>query len=192
MKSLLPKLLVKNSALFICDLQEKFRSTIQNFSDVVINSKKLIDVAKILQIPIIATEQYPKGLGKTVSEIDTMNMALFEKTHFSMCITSLLVHIRKIDIQNIILCGIETHVCIQQTSFELLENGYAVYLIADATSSRSLLDRKIALKLMSSCQVKITTVESIILTLLKDSANPNFKIIQKLLMKSSENLDFLY
>merc|ERR1712055_229555 len=111
---------------------------------IVENSRRLVACSKILDIPLIVSEQYPKGLGTTVSELDIGNAALkYEKTQFTMWLPEVKEFMKNGDvIQNqintVVLFGIETHVCVQQTALDLISDGYEVIVIADATSSRSL------------------------------------------------------
>lgn len=130
----------KSSVLFLCDMQEKFRKTIKFYPQIIEVSKRLLQAAKLLDIPIVATEQYPKGLGPTVSELDLKlaNVPIFTKTCFSMCVGDVLGHVKSLapEAKSVILCGIETHACILQTTLDLLEKNYDVHVIVDACSSR--------------------------------------------------------
>ncbi|BFZ16239.1 hypothetical protein BsWGS_19278 [Bradybaena similaris] len=178
------KVVVKNTALFICDLQEKFRSTIKHFPQITQVSGRLLAAANVLQMPVLVTEQYPKGLGHTVSELDVVGHKVFPKTVFSMFVPDVQRELEKYkDIKSVVLCGIETHACIQQTVFDLLENDYDVHVVVDACSSRSLVDRMYALQRIREAGAHLTTSESIILGLVRDSSHPKFKDIQKLIME---------
>jgi nicotinamidase-related amidase len=105
------RLLNGNSSLFVCDLQEKFRHSIQHFPAIAQVCSRLLDTAQILNIPTIVTEQYPKGLGKTVEEIGLAKypqLIPHEKTQFSMCVPPVLEDLKSRHIQHVILCGIGT------------------------------------------------------------------------------------
>ncbi|KAK2144617.1 hypothetical protein LSH36_743g01008 [Paralvinella palmiformis] len=177
------KIVLNRSALFLCDMQEKFRKTIQYFPQVIATSNRLLKAARILDMPVIVTEQYPKGLGPTVSELDISGLPVFPKTRFSMVLPEVEEHMKQTmpDVKSIILCGIETQACIQQTVLDLLEREFDVHVLADCVSSRSMVDRMFALERIKSAGAFITTSESILLSLTGDAAHPKFKEIQKLI-----------
>lgn len=164
----LGRLVSKNSILFLCDIQEKFRPMIQYFDGIVECSRRIVDTARILEIPILATEQYPKGLGATVKELgldQEPTVKPLEKMQFSMCTQEVLKQLKEQhpDVKNIILCGIEAHVCVQGTALQALEEGYDVHVVVDACSSRSMVDRMYAFERMKQAGAWLTTSESIIL-----------------------------
>lgn len=180
------KLIPKETCIFLCDMQEKFRPTIQYFSEIVTVSSRILKGAKTLGIPVIATEQYPKGLGHTVPELGIESypdIKPFEKTQFSMLTTEVLNKL-KLEAPNtkaVVLCGIETHVCIQGTTLSLLNAGYDVHVVVDACSSRSMVDRYFAFERMKASGAWLTTSESVLLGLVGDSAHPKFREVQKLI-----------
>ncbi|XP_041466553.1 isochorismatase domain-containing protein 2-like [Lytechinus variegatus] len=189
----LGKLVLRNSSLFLCDMQEKFRPTIKYFPEIVEVSSRLFRAARILDIPVIVTEQYPKGLGPTVKElgIDRDEVDIYPKTCFTMVLPEVEEKLKKNETKSVVLCGIETQVCVQQTTLDLLAKGYEVHVIADACSSRSLVDRMYAIERLRNCGAFITTSESIILEMVKDAAHPNFKEIQKLIATSAPDSGLL-
>jgi len=144
-QALLGRIVTRNTALFVCDMQGKFSSHIKYFPEIVSNTKRILDAAKIMKMPIVYTEQYPKGLGHTVPElkVDPYPSFKFEKTQFSMMIPQLqqLLKDELSRVNSVILCGIETHACIRHTTMDLVENGFNVHVVVDACSSRSLTDR---------------------------------------------------
>uniref|UniRef100_A0A1I7TXE2 Isochorismatase domain-containing protein 1 n=1 Tax=Caenorhabditis tropicalis TaxID=1561998 RepID=A0A1I7TXE2_9PELO len=175
-----------NSALFVCDLQEKFASNIKYFPEIVTTSRRLIDTARILSIPTVVTEQYPKGLGHTVPILKeglADNTPIHDKTKFSMCIPPVEDTLK--NVQNVILVGIEAHVCVLQTTYDLLERGHNVHVVVDAVSSRSHTDRHFAFKQMEQAGAILTTSEAAILGLVGGSDHPKFKEVQKLIMTSA-------
>lgn len=183
------KLVQKNTAFFLCDIQEKFRPSIKYFSEIVVVAQRLLKAAKILGVPVVATEQYPKGLGKTIPELaeildENPNARIFEKTCFSMSSQEVLSSLLP-SVDTVVLFGIEAHVCVQQTALDLLERGYDVHLIADSSSSRSMTDRMLAFDRIRQAGGFITTSESALFMLLEDARHPNFKEIQKLIMESA-------
>lgn len=177
------------TVFFLCDMQEKFRPAIKYFDEIVEVSKRLVAASKILSIPLIVTEQYPKGLGKTVSELDVSHAAgVFDKTKFSMVLPSVEQSLKTLcngHAKHIVLFGVETHVCIQQTMIDLLERGYEVHVIADATSSRSQMDRLFAIQRFQHSGATVTTSEAILLQLVGDKDHPSFKEVQGLIKVSA-------
>ncbi|GAB6029260.1 Isochorismatase domain-containing protein 2, mitochondrial [Chamberlinius hualienensis] len=183
-----PKLNIHNSALFLCDMQTKFQPTVKYFNEIVSVSNRLLRAAMTLQMPTIVTEQYPKGLGPTVASlgIEEFGLKPIAKTQFCMMVPQVETELRsKPNVNSVILCGIEAHACIQQTALELLAKQYQVHVIVDACSSRSLVDRKYAFKLMRDCGAYLTTSESVILSLLRDASHPKFKEVQQLIQNSA-------
>ncbi|XP_038052885.1 isochorismatase domain-containing protein 2-like [Patiria miniata] len=182
------KILIRNSALFLCDMQEKFRPTIQYFPQIVEVARRIFRAAEIMKIPlIVTTEQYPKGLGPTVPEIgvsrDTHD--IIAKTCFTMCTPEVDKKLTDAGTSSVILCGIETQACVQQTALDLLERGLDVHVIADACSSRSMVDRLYAFERMRQSGAFITTSEAMLLQLLGGAEHPCFKEVQKLIMTSA-------
>lgn len=171
----------ENSLLLVIDIQEKFRNVINQFDKLINNSKKLIKVANILKIPILVTEQYTKGLGETVNEIKE---TLKEYTHLEKVSFDCFGDknfIKKLKGKpNIIICGIEAHICVFQTALSALENKFNVYLIADAVSSRKEADCNIALRRLESSGAKLASTEMIIFQMIIDSKDTNFKDISKI------------
>ncbi|XP_018021276.1 isochorismatase domain-containing protein 2-like [Hyalella azteca] len=187
------KLSVNNSMLFICDMQEKFRNQIQYFQGISTNSARLIEAFKIMDMPVICTEQYPKGLGHTVPELELKKYDIkpVDKTQFSMCVPDVVEAIKKHEVQNVVLCGIECHVCVQQTALQLLQDGINVHLVADAVSSRSMTDRLVSLLRMRDSGAFLTTTESVVLGLAGGSHHPKFKPLQKIILEPSSDTGLL-
>ncbi|XP_072019952.1 LOW QUALITY PROTEIN: isochorismatase domain-containing protein 1-like [Amphiura filiformis] len=177
----------EKTAFFLCDMQERFRPAIKYFSDIVEVSKRLIETAKILSIPLIVTEQYPKGLGSTISLVDiTQAKGPFPKTKFSMVIPEVEKELELLpNVKSIVLFGIETHVCIQQTALDLLAKGYDVHIIADGCSSRSMMDRMFAYERLRQAGAIVTTSESTMFQLVGDKDHPEFKKVQALVKTSA-------
>jgi len=166
----------------MCDIQERFRGAIKNFDAVVENAKRLATASIILRRPLIVTEQYPQGLGKTVSDIPINEaVGVFEKTKFNMIVEEveeLLLALS--NLRQIVIFGVETHVCVQQTVLDLLKRDYEVFVVADATSSRTSVDRTMALQLMRDAGATVTTTESVLFQLIADKNHEKFKEIQAL------------
>ena len=178
------KLLVTDkSALLIIDIQERILPVINDHETVVQNTIKLIKGFKVLGVPIYYTEQYPKGLGPTAKvikdELDE-NQAI-QKLSFSCSGAGKLFELLKEkNLEQIVVCGIESHVCVQQTVLDLIANGFQVNLAADAVSSRKVKDYEIALARMRQHGAEVTTTEAILFELLNVCATPEFKQISKI------------
>jgi len=175
------------TALFLCDMQEKFRPMISYFNQVVLNSNRVLHAAKVMDMPVLISEQYPKGLGHTAAEIELekFNLTAHSKTCFTMCFTDLLEELKsqQPDTRSIILCGIETQACIHHTTLDLLELGYDVHIPVDCASSRSMTDRVFGLQRLRDSGAFLTTSEGLILGLAPDAADPKFRQLQKLVME---------
>jgi nicotinamidase-related amidase len=192
-RSLFTRIRPNDTALMICDMQEKFRNHIKFYPQVIANCTRLLTTAKLLDMKVIATEQYPKGnpdfrLGHTVHEIAVKDneVPIFEKTKFSMYMPEVTEALGK-DTKSIVLCGIEAHVCVYQTALDFLEKGIGVHVVVDASSSRSMTDRMFAYKQLENAGAVLTTSECVILGLVNDSEHPKFKEVQKLVMASSQD-----
>ncbi|XP_047474898.1 isochorismatase domain-containing protein 2-like [Penaeus chinensis] len=189
----LGRLVPQTTCLFLCDLQEKFRSSIQYFPQIVEVSNRLLRAFKVLELPIVATEQYPKGLGNSVPELGLAenDVPVFDKTKFSMCLPPIQEIIKNKEIKSVILCGIEAHVCVQQTALDLIESGMDVHVVVDACSSRSMVDRMYAFERMKQSGAFLTTSESVILGLAGGSSHPSFKQLQKIIWESAPDTGLL-
>ncbi|XP_015273710.1 PREDICTED: isochorismatase domain-containing protein 1 [Gekko japonicus] len=176
-----------STVFFCCDMQERFRPAIKYFGDIISVGQRLLQGARILGIPVIVTEQYPKGLGSTVQEIDLTGAKLvLPKTKFSMVLPEVETALAEIPgVRSVVLFGVETHVCIQQTALELVGRGLEVHIVADATSSRSMMDRMFALERFARTGIIVTTSEAILLQLIADKDHPKFKEIQNLIKASA-------
>nr|XP_009682722.1 PREDICTED: isochorismatase domain-containing protein 1 isoform X2 [Struthio camelus australis] len=172
-----------STVFFCCDMQERFRPAIKYFGDIISVGQRLLQGARLLGIPVIVTEQYPKGLGSTVQEIDLTGAKLvLPKTKFSMVLPEVEAALAEIPgVRSVVLFGVETHVCIQQTALELIGRGLEVHIVADATSSRSMMDRMFALERLARTGIIVTTSEAILLQLVADKEHPKFKEIQNLI-----------
>lgn len=173
----------ESSALLIIDLQERILPVIRNIDLVIENTLKLIKGFKILQLPVFYTEQYPKGLGPTSQKIleELEGYSAINKMSFSCSgAGDLFSEFRKKQISQIVVCGVESHVCVQQTVLDLLANNFQVNLAADAVSSRKEIDYKTALERMKTLGAEVTTTESILFELLEVCGTPEFKEVSKI------------
>ena len=175
----------KQTLLLVIDIQEAFADHIFEMDRVIERSRILIEAAKLLDLPIIVSQQYPKGLGQTV---ETIRQALgdsadyLDKTAFSCGQDDSLVKaIEATGRKQVLLCGIETHVCVLQTAFDLLALDKRAYLAVDAVSSRNPADSQVALKRMFKAGVVSTTTEAAIMEMTISSKHPAFKAISRLI-----------
>ncbi|KAM3849572.1 isochorismatase domain-containing protein 2-like [Diretmus argenteus] len=186
------RLSTKGSVLMLCDMQEKFRPNIVQFTNIVSNAARLLQASRVLGIPPILTEQYPKGLGPTVPELGAGDLTAHAKTKFTMLTEEVEKRLNTLgNPKQAILCGIEAQACIACTTFDLLEKGMEVHIVADAVSSRSQTDRLFALSRLKQSGAFLTTTEAVLLQLVQDAKHPNFKEIQKLLAHPSPDTGLL-
>ncbi len=173
-----------NTVLVIVDMQEAFRSAIGDWALITSNIATAVRGFRLLEIPIIVTEQYPKGLGRTVEELLLTlpdDLEVIEKSTFSSASSDLFNDkIRELDRKQIVLCGIETHVCVNQTAHELLEQGFSVHLLLDCVGSRYEHDKEAGIKKMLSSGVVPSSFEMALFELMRDSKHSKFKEIQAL------------
>lgn len=170
----------QRACVLIIDMQEKLLPLIRRHDRVVRAGRKLLDGVRIFGLPVLVTEQYPKGLGRTVGEIreawDADRVSVLEKPTFS-CWAHPPVReaLLALDRPQIIISGIETHVCVQQTALDLVSRDYDVFVCADAAGSRGRVDHKQALHRMRYEGVAVTTVESVLFELCGRCDAPKFK-----------------
>jgi len=179
--------IVTRYALVVIDMQEKLLPLIRGWREVLTNVIKLVKTAKVLEIPIVATEQYPKGLGRTVPElVELLGVRPLEKTTFS-CFGAkgFEEKLRELRADALIVTGIEAHICVTQTVLDALDRGFKVYVPADATGSRRELDWLIALDRMRAHGADVATTEMVMFELIHDAARPEFKEILKLVKEHS-------
>lgn len=177
----------ETSQLVVIDIQDRLASAMSEkvLAQVMNNSAVLLQAARLLEVAVLRTEQYPKGLGETRQEISQHlpagNKAI-EKTCFacsgSADFTNQLSHKRR---PQIILTGIETHVCVLQTALELHEQGFDVFVVEDAVCSRNKKNHKNAIKRLAATGITITNTESVIFEWLRDAQHEHFKTISKLI-----------
>lgn len=175
-----PRLSRDTSTLVVIDIQEKLLPAIFEKDRVVTASARLARGAGILNLPVIATEQYRKGLGPTDPEIASAisGFAPIEKMAFSACgAPAFLAALQSLNRPNIILCGIEAHVCVLQTCLDLLEHGVNVFVAADAVSSRTPDNAQLGLARMRDAGAVIVSSEMVLFELLKEAGTPQFKQI---------------
>ena len=172
------RLKVEDTALLVVDIQEKLLPKIMQASEVLRNASFIVNAAKVLGVPVIATEQYPKGLGPTVEPIRGLLTTVWEKKTFSAVGEGGALDFLKSDARiKVVVVGIEAHICIMQTVLDLLNQGFHVFVCVDAVSSRYAIDVKIALKRMQQAGAILVTAEACVYEWLETAANPAFKEI---------------
>ena len=176
-----------DTVLLVIDVQEKLAPAIFEQEQVVAKTSTLVQAAIAMELPIIVTEQYPRGLGPTVSVVsDWFSQAptlcgVFEKTVFSACTPDVMSALASSGRKKVILAGMETHVCVFQSVRALQAAGYQCFLARDAVSSRTAANRENGFALIAACGGVISNVETLLFDLLKVSGTPLFKQISKLI-----------
>lgn len=173
----------EDTSIICIDLQDKLVNMLKNGENVKNNTVKLLKAASVLNIDTIISEQYPKGLGATVEEIRSIkDFKTVEKTTFSALQTEEFKNeFDKFKNKNVIIFGIETHICVLQTVIDLIKEGYNVFVLGDCSGSRSDLNHETALEIMKQKGATIITLEIALFSFLKSSKHPNFKEIQGLI-----------
>lgn len=186
------RLTTSNSQILVIDLQDKLLATISSRDVLIDRIAFLLEVGQQLDIPIFATEQYPKGLGPTDAKIaKCLPSVPVAKTSFSCCGTrGVLEELRSRERPNIVLVGMETHVCILQTALDLLVAGFTVFLPDDCLSSRNSHDHRTALKRLFQAGGIPTTSETIAFEWLEDSTHPEFKSVSQRIKTTSIRIPF--
>jgi nicotinamidase-related amidase len=171
-----------STALIVIDIQVALTRVMHEKDRLIDNARRLVQGANALGLPIILTEQYPKGLGHTIPEIaELIEPEPVEKTAFSCCGEEAFVAaVEALGRRQLLLCGIETHVCVYQTARELAERGYEVEVVADAISSRTIGNKLIGLDRIKASGAKLTTVEMALFELLKVAGGDAFKQVVKI------------
>ena len=176
---------IKSSALVVVDVQEAFRTAIPDFALVASRVSTSVRGFQVLGVPVLVTEQYPKGLGHTAEEILLAlpdDFEVFEKTVFSSCGAGMFVkRLNDLGIKQVVLCGLETHVCVNQTAHDLLDSGYQVHVLTDAVCSRFNSDKAAGLQKMRMSGIVQSSIEMAFFELMRDSKHEQFKEIQALI-----------
>jgi nicotinamidase-related amidase len=180
-----PTLMQANeTALLVVDVQEKLMAKIPSAEAIIRDIAFLIDAAKVMGIEVLATEQYPRGLGPTVRALAERLPARPDKVSFSCCgVPGLIEGLRQKRRSRVLLAGIEAHVCVLQTALDLLTADFRVYVAADACGSRYAIDREIAIRRLEKTGAIITTAECAVFEWLGGSAHPQFKQVSALVQE---------
>jgi nicotinamidase-related amidase len=176
-------LLDKNeSILLLIDVQEKLVPAVLKSKSLIAQCEWMLRLAKKMEVPILVSEQYPKGLGATVSPLNSYihQQECIDKVAFScMSDETYVEHLQKFHKKQTILIGIEAHVCVMQTALELKQHDFDVFVVVNAVSSRSELDYKYGLKRMRQEGVHLVTAEMVFFEWLKKAGTPQFKELSK-------------
>ena len=180
----IPRLDPATTALLIVDLQERFAPAIHGWERVVERTRLLIRAARQLDLPIWVTEQYPRGLGRTVADVADLlgeDVRPYEKVAFSACVDGLMNALREAGTRSVLVAGIEAHVCVMQTVLDLREGDIDVFVVVDAVSSRRAEDAELAFARMRTIGATLVSTEMALFELLQTAAHPHFKAIQNLI-----------
>ena len=180
-----PNLLdIDNAILVVVDLQEAFRPVIHQFGQIVEQTTIMLRAAELLNLPVMVTEQSPQKLGTTVAELSSVmprGVAPIDKTAFSSCGASVFTEqLKRLSRRQVLLCGIEAHVCVNQTAHDLLQEGYQVHALADCISSRTSQNREIGLAKMAAGGAIPGSSELALFELMRDARHEQFRAISKL------------
>lgn len=174
----------EQTGLVIVDIQTKLMQVMRQKERVLENNLKLIQMTKLFDLPVVATEQYPKMIGPTVPEIKELipDIKPISKTDFNCCAVDPFMQALKSDgLINIILTGVESHICVLQTCLDLLDKGYIVHVPRDAVDSRTEENWLTALNLMEKAGAVITSTETVIFQILKKAGTKEFKEMLRLI-----------
>ena len=174
---------MEKTLLLIVDIQGKLAHAMHGKEQLFTNVQKLIKGVRVLGIPVLWAEQYPKGLGPTVPEVAALlpDLQPISKMSFSCCRDdSFMQALQAARRKQILIAGIEAHVCVYQTALDLIELHYEVQIVTDAVSSRTLENKEIGLQRMSDCGASLTSVETALFELLKVAGSEQFKEISRI------------
>ncbi len=181
---------IDNSALLVIDVQGKLANLVHNSREVIDRCAKMIQAMQVMKIPVLHVEHNPVGLGKTTPKLAELlvNSDFFEKITFSsLGLLPFQKALEALGRKQILLCGIEAHICIYQTAMELLENKYDVNLLLDAISSQRLIDMEAATQKLMLAGAQPSTVEMAVYELLGTAKHPAFKDILHILKSNGSN-----
>ena len=176
----------ETTALLFIDMQERLLKAMpEDISATIAKQKILLEAAKLLNLKVVVTEQYPKGLGHTTEELSSIfdpAWPVIEKSTFSsLGEADVRAELNSDTIKTVIIAGIESHVCVLQSAIDSLSKGYQTVILTDAVNSRSSWDRDTAFTTAQSAGAILMTVESMLFLLMRDSKHPAFRAVSKLL-----------
>jgi len=175
---------LNQSALVIIDMQDAFRTKLPGFAEIAERISVMVQGARLLHLPIIVTEQYPKGLGHTAAEIKNAlpsEIEVIEKTAFSSCgAAQFRTQLEAIGTRQVLVCGIEAHICVNQTVHDLLAANYQVHVLTDCIGAREENNKQVAIAKMTASGAILCSIEMALFELIGDAMYPEFKRIQAL------------
>ena len=175
----------ESTALAVIDMQEAFRPVMPDFAEVASRIAIAVEGARLLEVPVIVTEQYPKGLQHTAEEIIArlpVELKPIEKSCFSSCgAEDFLSQLTGRNVKQVLVCGIEAHICVLQTSLDLLASGFEVYLLVDCIASRRPENKQAALARLTQAGAIESTLEMALFEMMRTADSPQFKAIQNLI-----------
>jgi nicotinamidase-related amidase len=178
-----------DTGLLVIDVQDKLMAKIPDAQALIRNMAFLIDAARVLNMPVQATEQYPRGLGSTVADLAGRLPHRPDKVAFSCCaIPSIVDTFHREARPKVVLAGIETHVCVLHTALDLLNLDFRVYLAADAVGSRYRIDHEQALRRLERAGVIVTTAETCVFEWVGGAGHPQFKAISTLVQERMKTI----
>jgi nicotinamidase-related amidase len=172
-----------NTILLVIDVQEKLARVMHERDSMIANLQKLIKGVMVLEIPVIVTEQYPKGLGPTVPDIISLlpGAPVIPKTSFSCWgDEKFLREFKSLNRKQVLMSGIEGHVCLYQTVCDLVANGFDAHVVTDAITSRTAENRKLGFKMMRQVGGRLTGTETVLFELLKVAEGEKFREISRI------------
>ena len=177
----------RDSALIIIDVQDKLLSVVARRDTIRWNLRRLAEGAKLLGVPVLATEQYPEKLGSTIDELQEYVGAVPSKLAFSGCgCEAFLEQLEALNVRKLLVAGIETHVCILQTVFDLLTAGYDVFVPVDAVGSRFDVDYETAVNRMNANGVNLVTTEMALFEWCERAGTDEFKQISQIVRQQQK------
>lgn len=177
------RILLEESLCLVIDIQEKLVPAMQNGEAMITQTRRLLQGLATLGLPLMLTEQYPQGLGSTISAIKELlpQTTALAKTSFSCCDDpAFLAELRACDRSTVIVCGMESHVCVQQTVIDLSALGFQPVVVADCVASRKDFDRQLSLQRMEREGAIIASLESLLFELTRAAGTDTFKAISRL------------
>ncbi|MDZ7270878.1 MAG: isochorismatase family protein [candidate division KSB1 bacterium] len=172
------------AALLVIDVQERLAAVMEERHTVVQAIATLIKGCQQLGVPVLYAEQYPKGLGPTVLELRELLLPAepLTKLYFSCCKgTDLLSRLKERQVTQVVVVGMEAHICVLQTALDLLAEGFAVHVVSEGVTSRKLLDKQVALARLHARGAQVTTVEAVLYELVERSDAAEFRAIRSLI-----------
>jgi isochorismate hydrolase len=174
---------ISNTILLVIDMQEKLARVMYERDLMVANLQKLVKGLNVLEVPIMITEQYPQGLGPTIPEIFSLTPGVspISKTCFNCCDDKkFLDKFTAVNRKQVLVSGIEGHICVYQTAVDLAARGYEAYAVTDTVTSRTLENRQLAFEMMRQAGVRLTGTEAVLFELLKIAEGEKFKKISQI------------